>query len=151
MIYADSLDDCNSVIAFYATSLAQFVGPSYRPPSLAFLARCWLESSSRKSSWSPLLCSNIAHCSDELRQASRVLIDARITRLSDEEANLLADRWQHYRSSLSLAFKPFDLLVSFVVPCLQPDAERESTRAALALFLCGYIATEKYSLFSTRY
>lgn len=37
------------------------------------------------------------------------------------------------------------------VPCLQPPAARESMPAALSLFICGYLAAEKYSLFPTRY
>jgi len=63
-----------------------------------------------------------------LRQAARILFDAEISRLSDEEANTIVERWQHH------------------LPCLQPTADRESISAALALFLCGYIAAEKYSL-----
>ncbi|KZP13950.1 WD40 repeat-like protein [Athelia psychrophila] len=107
------LTDCNTVIAFYATSLPQTVGTSYKSPSLSFLARNWFEASS------------------ELRQAARVLFDAGVVRLSDDESTVLAEHWQH------------DL------PCLQPDAEKELMPAAMALFICGYIAAEKYSLLST--
>jgi WD repeat-containing protein 7 len=42
----DCMDQCNTVIAFYATSLRNFVGQAYRPPDLAYLARCWLNSCS---------------------------------------------------------------------------------------------------------
>jgi hypothetical protein len=40
-------DDCNTVLAFYATSLAQVVGASFQAPSLAYLAWHWFESSSQ--------------------------------------------------------------------------------------------------------
>lgn len=38
--------DCNTVVAFYTTSLAQVVGKSFKPPSLSVLARSWFETSS---------------------------------------------------------------------------------------------------------
>ena len=37
------------------------------------------------------------------------------------------------------------------VPCLQPSADQDSKQSGLALFLCGYMAIEKYSLLSTRW
>jgi hypothetical protein len=39
-------NDSNTVMAFYATSLASAVGPSYQTPSLVFLARRWFDASS---------------------------------------------------------------------------------------------------------
>ena len=48
LMFADVLDDCNTVIAFYATSLHHLVGADYQPPRLASLARHWFESSSRR-------------------------------------------------------------------------------------------------------
>lgn len=47
-MFADVLDDCNTVIAFYATSLHHLVGADYQPPRLASLARHWFESSSMR-------------------------------------------------------------------------------------------------------
>ncbi|THU84458.1 WD40 repeat-like protein [Dendrothele bispora CBS 962.96] len=67
----------------------------------------------------------------EIRQAARTLFDAAVVRLSDDETNQLVNEWQHH------------------LPCLQPTADRESRMAALSLFLCGYLAAEKYSLLST--
>ena len=43
------------------------------------------------------------------------------------------------------------LLSDSGVPALQPDAEKETLNAALALFVCGCIASEKYALLSTKY
>jgi hypothetical protein len=39
-------EPCDAVMAFYITSLASAVGPSYQAPSLVFLARRWFDSSS---------------------------------------------------------------------------------------------------------
>ncbi|KAG1899665.1 uncharacterized protein F5891DRAFT_1037747 [Suillus fuscotomentosus] len=69
--------------------------------------------------------------SNDVRQAAKTLFDAGIVRLSDEESGALVDAWQHH------------------LPCLQPSIEKESARSSLALFICGYMAAEKYSLLST--
>ncbi|KAG2359683.1 hypothetical protein BDR07DRAFT_1487951 [Suillus spraguei] len=69
--------------------------------------------------------------SNDIRQAAKALFDAGIVRLSDEESIALVDAWQHH------------------LPCLQPSIEKESARSSLALFICGYMAAEKYSLLST--
>ncbi|KAH7885158.1 hypothetical protein F5I97DRAFT_1937434 [Phlebopus sp. FC_14] len=112
-LYEELSDDCQTVIAFYATSLATAVGPFFKSPDLVYLCRQWFE------------------CSNELRQAARILFDAGVVRLSDEESIALVDAWQHH------------------LPCLQPTVEKDSKQSALALFLCGYLAAEKYSLLST--
>ncbi|KAG2114253.1 uncharacterized protein F5147DRAFT_678636 [Suillus discolor] len=69
--------------------------------------------------------------SNDVRQAAKTLFDAGIVRLSDEESSALVDAWQHH------------------LPCLQPSIEKEFARSSLALFICGYMAAEKYSLLST--
>ncbi|KAK7061717.1 WD-repeats-region domain-containing protein [Favolaschia claudopus] len=112
-LFDELAEAASTVVAFYATSLAGVVGPLYQPPSLTYLARRWFDSS------------------NELRQASRLLFDASVARLSDGEANALAEHWQHH------------------LPCLQSTTDRELLPAALALFLCGQIAIEKYSLMSS--
>ncbi|KIJ60314.1 hypothetical protein HYDPIDRAFT_177510 [Hydnomerulius pinastri MD-312] len=112
-LYEEISDDCQTVITFYATSLASVVGPHFKAPDVVHLARQWFESS------------------NELRQAARTLFDAGVARLSDEESIALVDAWQHH------------------LPCLQPSGEKDSGHAGLALFLCGYMAAEKYSLLST--
>lgn len=68
--------------------------------------------------------------SNELRQAIRTVFDATISSMSDEEAISTLEHWQHY------------------VPCLLLPSERESLTAALSLFVCGFIAAEKYSFIS---
>ncbi|EIW81457.1 hypothetical protein CONPUDRAFT_124586 [Coniophora puteana RWD-64-598 SS2] len=105
-------DDCQTVITFYATSLGSTLGICFQPPDLVYLARTWFESS------------------HDIRHAARILVDAGVVRMSDEESVMLCDRWQHH------------------LPWLQPDAYKESELAALALFICGSIAVEKYSLLS---
>lgn len=112
-LFEELTDFTNTVIAFYATSLPLIIGPNYKPHSLSYLARQWFDTS------------------HEVRQSSRLLFDAAVVRLSDEEANAVAEQWQHH------------------LPCLQPTADRESTQAALSLFICGYLAAEKYSLFAS--
>ncbi|KAG1836125.1 hypothetical protein DFJ58DRAFT_735218 [Suillus subalutaceus] len=69
--------------------------------------------------------------SNDIRQAAKTLFEAGIVRLSDEESIALVDAWQHH------------------LPCLQPSIEKESAKSSLALFICGYMAAEKYSLLST--
>ncbi|KAF9483399.1 WD40 repeat-like protein [Pholiota conissans] len=69
--------------------------------------------------------------SNEFRHSIRFIFDAAISNLSDEESINVAEKWQHH------------------VPSLQPDAEKETLNAALALFICGCVAAEKYSLLST--
>ncbi|KAJ4468166.1 hypothetical protein J3R30DRAFT_3715082 [Lentinula aciculospora] len=112
-VFEELSENTSTVIAFYATGLAGPVGPAYKPPNLAFLARRWFESSS------------------ELRHSVRLLFDAAVIRLTDEETNAIVDEWQHQ------------------LPCLQPTADKESALAALSLFLCGYLAADKYSMLST--
>lgn len=43
---AELAESANTVIAFYTMSLGAAVGPLYRPPDLAFLARLWFSPSS---------------------------------------------------------------------------------------------------------
>ncbi|KAJ6584436.1 hypothetical protein B0H19DRAFT_1105047 [Mycena capillaripes] len=112
-LFDELAETASAVVAFYATSLAGVVGSLYQPPSLTYLARRWFDSS------------------NELRQAARLLFDASVARLPDDETNVIAEHWQHH------------------LPCLQSTADRESLPAALALFLCGHIAAEKYSLISS--
>jgi hypothetical protein len=45
----------------------------------------------------------------------------------------------------------FHRLIVIAVPCLQPDAEKESITSAIAVFICGSIAVEKYSFLSQRF
>ena len=42
-----------------------------------------------------------------------------------------------------------DIILAITVPCLLPDVEKQSEKAALSLGLCGNIAIEKYNLLST--
>ncbi|KAF9031392.1 WD40 repeat-like protein [Hymenopellis radicata] len=112
-LFEELTDATNTVASFYATSLASAAGEKYQHPSLAFLARHWLNGS------------------QETRQSARFLFDAAVVRLTEESALSIAEQWQHH------------------LPCLQPTADRETLRAALSLFICGYLAAEKYSLFPT--
>jgi WD repeat-containing protein 7 len=111
-VFNELSESASTVSAFYATGLAGPVGPTYKPPNLVFLARRWFESIG------------------ELRHSARLLFDAAVARLPDEDTNAIVDEWQHQ------------------LPCLQPTTDKESPLAALALFLCGYLAAEKYSMLS---
>ncbi|KAG6915621.1 hypothetical protein DXG01_010697 [Tephrocybe rancida] len=112
-VFEEFMEGANTVMKFYATSLASAVGPKYQPPSLVYLALRWFDSTG------------------DVRRSTRGLFDYTVACLSDEDASATTEHWQHH------------------LPCLQPTADRESTQAALALFLCGYLAAEKYSLLST--
>jgi len=87
---------------------------------------------------------------DEIRQAARILFDYTAACLSDEETNAIVEKWQHHRKA-TLIWVVYYFTRRPPVPCLQPSADRETMHAALALFLCGHLASEKYSLLSTRF
>ncbi|TFK48775.1 WD40 repeat-like protein [Heliocybe sulcata] len=67
----------------------------------------------------------------ELRASIHLLFDAGIAYLSDEDANRLVETWEQ------------------LLPCRQHENDKQSHIAAMALFLCGYLAVAKYSLLST--
>ncbi|KAJ3759980.1 hypothetical protein EV360DRAFT_81604 [Lentinula raphanica] len=132
-VFEELSESANTVTAFYTTGLSGVVGSAYKPPNLAFLARRWFESSSMpKAAHTEIDLTLDVHLpfSDELRHSVRLLFDAAVIRLTDEETNAIVDEWQHQ------------------LPCLQPTAEKESALAALSLFLCGYLAVHRYSLLS---
>ena len=148
-------EKANTVISFYSSSLASCVGLQFKPPSLEFLARQWFDASSMR--FETKLMTTVINAIflplDELRHAIRVLFDASVANLSDEEAIAITENWQHhgkYRIHHSFAYILI-LLSDCEVPALQPDAEKETLNAALALFVCGCVASEKYALLSTKY
>ncbi|KAI0655440.1 WD40 repeat-like protein [Cubamyces menziesii] len=67
----------------------------------------------------------------EVRHALRLLLDAGVARLSDTETTELVETWQQY------------------LPSIMADKERDSSRSAKALCICGFIAVDKYSLLPT--
>ncbi|KAL4249830.1 hypothetical protein ABKN59_006616 [Abortiporus biennis] len=111
LLWDASIPDAETVTAFYTTALGSAIGEPYRPPDLSILAKQWLDATI-----------------NALRHSSRLLTDAGIARLSDEETIRLADIWQT------------DL------PILQPDVAKTAVRAALSLFICGSIAIQRYTL-----
>lgn len=94
-------ESTSTVTAFYATGLAGPVGSTYKPPNLAFLARRWFESSSRPNAHMHIDLTLGAHLplSGELRHSARLLFDAAVVRLSDEDTNAIVDEWQHQREN----------------------------------------------------
>ncbi|KIN96873.1 hypothetical protein M404DRAFT_32838 [Pisolithus tinctorius Marx 270] len=104
-------DDCETVITFYATSLQTVVGQHYIPPDLVWLARKWFETT------------------NDVRQATKVLVDAGVARLNGEESVSLVRAWeQHLPSSKGSVY--------------------DSRASSLAVFLCGYVSVEKHALLS---
>ncbi|KAL4080859.1 WD40-repeat-containing domain protein [Scleroderma citrinum] len=77
-LYEAVHDDCQTVITFYATSLASLVGQHYKPPDLVWLARRWFETM------------------NEVRQAAKILVDTGVVRLSDGESISMVDAWQRH-------------------------------------------------------
>ncbi|EMD39624.1 hypothetical protein CERSUDRAFT_132102 [Gelatoporia subvermispora B] len=63
----------------------------------------------------------------ELRHAARTSFDVGVVRLSDDGTMALADLWQNQ------------------LPSRQPE-DAQSLRSAMALFICGFVAVEKYTL-----
>ncbi|GJJ15512.1 hypothetical protein Clacol_009790 [Clathrus columnatus] len=70
------------------------------------------------------------HHSQDIRMAARSLFDSTVIRLSDADIISLTEFWQHE------------------LPCLQPDAEKQSSHSALALLITGNTAIERYSVLS---
>ncbi|KAF8340747.1 uncharacterized protein EI90DRAFT_3151020 [Cantharellus anzutake] len=78
----------------------------------------------------PLLGSIWSQSSGEEKYVARYLFDAGATLLSDRAATDLFDEWQHY------------------LPFLQADAHKQFPISALALFVVGNVAVEKYAICS---
>jgi hypothetical protein len=151
MDHLEYAEAANSVVLFYTTSLSSCMGAMYKPPSLSYLASLWFQGSSgHLQSYS--LHDDLIILLDELRQAIRIVFDASVSTMSDEEAILTLEHWQHYRK-LCHNLSHFVGLNTycFLVPCLQLPSERESLTAALSLFICGFIGAEKYSFMSAQY
>ncbi|PCH40400.1 WD40 repeat-like protein [Wolfiporia cocos MD-104 SS10] len=106
--------DATTVMTFYAASLTEVTGPLYRSPSLPFLARAWLRTAV-----------------PEVRHASRLLFDAGVARLTDEETAQLVQHWHQY------------------LPSNVPESQRQLVRGATSIAICGSVAIEKYTLLST--
>ncbi|KZT28728.1 WD40 repeat-like protein [Neolentinus lepideus HHB14362 ss-1] len=71
------------------------------------------------------------NASSELRASIHILFDASIAYMSDEDANRLVENWEP------------------LLPYRQPENQNQTHDAAMALFLCGYVAVAKYNLLST--
>ncbi|KAI0823988.1 WD40 repeat-like protein [Trametes gibbosa] len=111
--FEDLAHDASTVTTFYAASVGQLV-PGYQSPSLPRLAHHMLHTQSA-----------------EVRHAVRLLLDAGVARLANNEAAELVETWQQY------------------LPIMQPEKDRESSQSAKALCICGFVAVEKYSLLPT--
>ncbi|KLO15934.1 hypothetical protein SCHPADRAFT_823938 [Schizopora paradoxa] len=103
----------NDLIQFFTRSLPEHIGSLYQAPSLAFLAFHWTES--------PVA---------DIRSGAKVLFEAEVERLPDEEIMTVVEKWQHR------------------LPSVLPDLEKQSKRSALALCVCGNIAIDRYNLLS---
>ncbi|KAH9922915.1 WD40 repeat-like protein [Fomitopsis serialis] len=112
--HEELVPDTTTVMTFYAASLPEVLGASYKSPSLRVLAKHWLQSTV-----------------NEVKSASRLLMDAGIARMSDLETAETIEYWQPY------------------LPCVQDEANRDNLRCAMALHICGSIAIEKYALLFT--
>ncbi|EJF60945.1 WD40 repeat-like protein [Dichomitus squalens LYAD-421 SS1] len=114
MQFENLAQDASTVMTFYAASVGQLVPEFYQPPSLPRLGQHMLYT-----------------LSAEERQAARLLFDAGVARLSDQETADIVECWQQH------------------LPILQHEKQKDSTRSALALCVCGFIAVDKYSLLPT--
>ena len=95
-MHLELTEGANTVISFYSSSLVSCVGPQFKPPSLDFLARQWFDASSMGLEVTSWLVTDAVFVLDELRQAIRILFDASVANLSDEEAIKITERWQHH-------------------------------------------------------
>lgn len=82
-----------TVSLFYITSIAEAAGPTYQAPDLAYLAYHWLQSSGKSRR---ILIDDIrAHICPvtEIRLAARLLFEAEVSRLADEDTLNIIERW----------------------------------------------------------
>lgn len=100
----DLAADTSTVVTFYAASLQEVVGPSYKSPSLQVLAKHWLQSTGkppeRMTRLSVLICLPVS----EVRTSSRLLFDAGIGRMSDLETAEMVEYWLPYRACVDRQF-----------------------------------------------
>lgn len=136
------MDNAKTVTTFYITSLAGYVGPGYQPPNLPFLAQLWFKSSGMN------LFLLLWTVSIQLRRASSILssrvwcFGRKVIRRGSKRLcrPVAASTWVMWLLKLSSW--------NLQVPSLHTN-EKESTSSPLALYLCGYLAIEKYSIMST--
>lgn len=93
----DISDDCQTVMTFYATSLPSVVGSHFKAPDVVYLARQWLDALSMSRLGPSVTSSTLMSSTDVLRHAARLLFDAGIVKLSEEESAALVHAWQHHR------------------------------------------------------
>ena len=96
----DLARDANTVMTFYAASVGQLVHEAYQPPSLPRLGKYLLHTLCE----CPLTIPHLLHvlttavgAAAEVRQAARLLFDAGVARLSDQETTEIVETWQPYR------------------------------------------------------
>ncbi|KAI0763531.1 WD40 repeat-like protein [Trametes elegans] len=111
--FEDLLQDANTVMTFYAASIGQLVA-DHQSPSLSRLAHHLLHTQSA-----------------DVRHAVRLLLDAGVARLSDQETAELVEAWQQY------------------LPSVRVEKEKDLPQSAKALCICGFVAVDKYSLLPT--
>jgi hypothetical protein len=149
----DKTDDAQTVLLFYASSLPQAVGKTFQPPSPALLAKSWIMSSRE-----PVLHLPSSGNADfvglreaEARMAIRVVFDARVAQMNDDEMMGCVDTWMNIRESPGWSRLEGRILTRSQVPVSPQNDNMNSIPAATALFICGYIAVGKYSLLSSKY
>jgi hypothetical protein len=138
----------NHLITYYTTSLREAVGPDYRSPSLVYLSRFW---------YHPTRASPITYMKDmgaytfsaEVRQSARQIFDTTVVVMDDLETSSVVERWQHYCEPAD-HFRECASHEEFLVPYLQPEAQRSNVQAVEALIITGYVGASKYSLLSPR-
>ncbi|KAG9227453.1 hypothetical protein CCMSSC00406_0000901 [Pleurotus cornucopiae] len=108
-LHEEYADAANTIITFYTTSLASAVGSRFQPPDL------------------PLLASKSLYGSGEIRHAAKLVFDATIMQLLEEDTIKLCDDWHRF------------------LPVSSANPENDET-SALALFLCGHSAAGQHSL-----
>ena len=93
----DLAADTSTVVTFYAASLQEVVGPSYKSPSLQVLAKHWLQSTGKLSELTTTPYVLIFLPVSEVRTSSRLLFDAGVGRMSDLETAEMVEYWLPYR------------------------------------------------------
>lgn len=66
---------------------------------------------------------------NEVRQAAKILVDTGVVRMNDDECIALVDAWKQH------------------LPC-SDGSDKDPKKSALSLFLCGYVAVEKWTILS---
>ncbi|RXW25374.1 hypothetical protein EST38_g529 [Candolleomyces aberdarensis] len=117
-LFEELSEAANTVIAFYTLSLSSCVGSQYAPPSLEWLGQRWFSAP------------------PDLRASMRVVFEATLAQVADQDAMKLAEKWQQHRCALTDITKSLTLYLH----------DEDSNHRVLAIDICskGFHVWQRY-------